>query len=185
MMSTRKIGVIVGSIRKESINRKLAEALMKLFPDDLRCEILRIDDIPVFNQDNETAPIESVARLRREVAEADGILFVTPEHNRSLPTALKNALDWASRPYGDNKWAGKPAGIAGASPGAVGTAAVQQHLRSVLGYLDMPTLGQPEVFIQFKDDLIDGQGGISVDSTREFLQGFVDRYVQWVEKFAR
>jgi len=185
MMSTRKIGVIVGSIRKESINRKLAEALMKLFPDDLRCEILRIDDIPVFNQDNETAPIESVARLRREVAEADGILFVTPEHNRSLPTALKNALDWASRPYGDNKWAGKPAGIAGASPGAVGTAAVQQHLRSVLGYLDMPTLGQPEVFIQFKDDLIDGQGGISVDSTREFLQGFVNRYVQWVEKFAR
>lgn len=184
-MSTRKIGVVVGSIRKESINRKLAKALMKLASGNLHCEILRIDDLPVFNQDNETDPIKSVARLRREVADADGILFVTPEHNRSLPTALKNALDWASRPYGDNKWAGKPAGIVGTSPGAVGTAAVQQHLRSVLGYLDMPTLGQPEVFIQFKDDLIDEQGEISVDSTREFLQGFIDRYAQWVEKFAR
>lgn len=183
-MSTRKIGVIVGSIRKESINRKLAEALIKLAPDDLRCEILRIDDLPVFNQDKEKDTIEAVARLRREVAGADGILFVTPEHNRSIPTALKTALDWASRPYGENKWAGKPAGIVGASPGAVGTAAVQQHLRSVLGYLDMPTLGQPEVFIHFKDGLIDEQGRISVGSTKEFLQGFVDRYASWVEKFA-
>lgn len=183
-MGDRKIGVLVGSIREGSINRKLAEALMRLAPDDLRCEVLRIDDLPVFNQDREKDPIESVARLRKEVGEADGILFVTPEHNRSIPTALKNALDWASRPYGENKWAGKPAGIVGASPGAVGTAAVQQHLRSVLGYLDMPTLGQPEVFIHFKDDLIDEHGGISVKSTREFLQGFMDRYAGWIRKFA-
>ena len=183
-MGDRKIRIVVGSIREGSINRKLAEALMRLAPEDLRCEILRIDDLPVFNQNKEKDPIESVARLRKEVGEADGILFVTPEHNRSIPTALKNALDWASRPYGENKWAGKPAGIVGASPGAVGTAAVQQHLRSVLGYLDMPTLGQPEVFIHFKDDLIDEHGGISVKSTREFLQGFMDRYAGWIRKFA-
>lgn len=183
-MKTRNIGVVVGSIRKESINRKLAEALMKLAPEHLRCEILRIDDLPVFNQDNDQDPIESVVRLREEVAAADGILFVTPEHNRSIPTALKNALDWASRPHGENRWAGKPAGIVGASPGAVGTAAVQQHLRSILGYLDMPTLGQPEAFIQFKDDLIDEQGRISIESTRKFLRGFIDRYAGWVEEFA-
>lgn len=183
-MSTPRIGVVVGSIRKESINRKLATALMKLAAGDLRFEVIRIDDLPVFNQDKETDPIEAVARLRAEVAASDGILFVTAEHNRSIPSALKNALDWASRPYGENKWAGKPAGIIGASPGAVGTAAVQQHLRAVLGYLDMPTLGQPEAFIQFKDDLIDEQGEISVESTRKFLKGFIDRYAEWVERFA-
>lgn len=183
-MSARKIAVVVGSNRKESINRKLANALVKLAPDDLRCEFLRIDDLPVFNQDKERDPIESVVRLRRDVTEADGILFVTPEHNRSIPTALKNALDWASRPHGKNKWSGKPAGIVGASPGAVGTAAVQQHLRGVLGYLDMPTLGQPEAFIQFTDGLIDGDGEIPVESTREFLQGFMDRYAEWVGKFS-
>lgn len=183
-MSVRKIGVVVGSNRKESINRKLANALVKLAPDDLRCEFLRIDDLPVFNQDKDRDPIESVVRLRREIARADGILFVTPEHNRSIPTALKNALDWASRPSGQNKWSGKPAAIVGASPGAVGTAAVQQHLRSVLGYLDMPTLGQPEAFIQFNDDLIDEDGEISVKSTRKFLQGFMDRYAEWIEEFS-
>lgn len=184
-MMTRKIGVVVGSARKDSINRKLAKALIKLAPANLQCEILRIDDLPLFNQDTEQAPIEAVARLRREVADADGIVFVTPEYNRSVPALLKNALDWASRPYGENKWVGKPAGIVGASPGAIGTAAVQQHLRSVLGYLDMPTLGQPEVFIQFKDGLIDDQGEISADSTKKFLQGFIDRYAEWVERLAR
>lgn len=184
-MDIRKIGVLVGSVRRESINRKLARALIRLAPDDLRCEIVRIDDLPVYNQDDDEADIASVARLRQEVAGKDGILFVTPEHNRSIPTALKNALDWASRPYGQNKWAGKPAGLIGASPGAVGTAAVQQHLRAVLGYLDMPTLGQPEAFIQFKDELVDENGEVSVASTREFLQDFIDRYAEWVEKIAK
>ena len=183
-MSTRTIGVVVGSTRKESINRKLARALIRLAPGSLRCEIVRIDDLPVFNQDREKDAIEAAVRLRRQVAEADGILFVTPEHNRSIPTALKNALDWVSRPYGENKWAGKPAGIAGTSPGAVGTAVAQQHLRGMLGYLDMPTLGQPEVFLQFKDGLIDDDGEISEESTRKFLKGFMDRYAAWVEEHA-
>jgi chromate reductase len=122
--------------------------------------------------------------LKAQIQAADGIVLVTPEYNRSIPAALKNALDWASRPYGQNAWAGKPVGIAGASIGAIGTAAVQQHLRSVLGYLDMPTLGQPEVYIHFTDGLIDIEGEVSNAGTREFLQGFMDRYAAWVERFA-
>jgi NAD(P)H-dependent FMN reductase len=126
-----------------------------------------------------------VKRVQAEVTSAQGLLFVTPEHNRSLPTALKNVLDWVSRPYGQNRWAGKPGAIAGASVGAVGTAVAQAHLRSVLGYLDVVTLGQPEVYIQFTQGLIDDEGNISNDGTRKLLQGFVDRYAVWIAKFAR
>src|SRR3954465_9031021 len=150
-MSALRIGVVVGSNRKGSINLKLARALIKLAPVELQCEIFRIDDLPVFSQDEDQNPPEPVRRLKEQLQGADGILLVTPEYNRSIPAVLKNALDWASRPYGQNAWAGKPAAISGASIGAIGTAAVQQHLRSVLGYLDMPTLGQPEVYIHFTD----------------------------------
>ena len=183
-MTVRKVGVVVGSNRKGSVNLKLARALMKLAPKQLECEILRIDDLPVFNQDHDQNPPEPVVRLKAQIQAADGIVLVTPEYNRSIPAALKNALDWASRPYGQNAWAGKPVGIAGASIGAIGTAAVQQHLRSVLGYLDMPTLGQPEVYIHFTDGLIDTDGEVSNAGTRDFLQGFMDRYAAWVERFA-
>ena len=117
------------------------------------------------------------------IGAANALLFVTPEHNRSLPTALKNVLDWVSRPYGKNLWAGKPAGLVGASIGVIGTAVVQAHLRSVLGYLDVPTLGQPEVYIHFTKDLIDEGGNVSNDGTRKFLQTFVDRYAAWIAKF--
>ena len=178
----RKIAVVVGSIRKESINRKLAKALIKLAPKDLECELVRIDDLPVFNQDHDQDPPQQVARVKAQIIAADAILFVTPEHNRSLPTALKNVLDWVSRPYGKNLWAGKPAGVAGASVGAVGTAVAQAHLRAVLGYLDVPTLGQPEVYVQFTKDLIDDDSNVSNDGTRKFLQSFVDRYAAWIAK---
>jgi len=178
----RKIAVVVGSIRKESINRKLAKALIKLAPKDLECELVRIDDLPVFNQDHDQDPPQQVARVKAQIVAANAILFVTPEHNRSLPTALKNVLDWVSRPYGKNLWAGKPAGVAGASVGAVGTAVAQAHLRAVLGYLDVPTLGQPEVYVQFTKDLIDDDGNVSNDGTRTFLQSFVDRYAAWIAK---
>jgi NAD(P)H-dependent FMN reductase len=176
------VAVVVGSIRKDSINRKLAKALVKLAPEDLQCEFVRIDDLPVFNQDHDQNPPEPVMRVKAQIAAANALLFVTPEHNRSLPTALKNVLDWVSRPYGKNLWAGKPAGIVGASVGTVGTAVAQAHLRSVLGYLDVPTLGQPEVYIHFSQGLIDDEGNISNDGTRKFLQTFVDRYVAWVAK---
>ena len=178
----RKIAVVVGSIRKESINRKLAKALIRLAPKDLECELVRIDDLPVFNQDHDQDPPQQVARVKAQIVAANAILFVTPEHNRSLPTALKNVLDWVSRPYGKNLWAGKPAGVAGASVGAVGTAVAQAHLRAVLGYLDVPTLGQPEVYVQFTKDLIDDDGNVSNDGTRKFLQSFVDRYAAWIAK---
>jgi len=173
---------VVGSIRKDSINRSLARAVIKLAPENLDCELIRIDDLPVYNQDLDPTPPEPVLRLKGEIAAANGILFVTPEHNRSLPTALKNALDWASRPYGKNLWAGKPAGMIGASPGAVGTACAQQHLRNVLAYLDVPVLAQPEVFIQFTQGLVDADGNITNDGTRKFLHGFMDRYATFLAR---
>ena len=179
-----KVAVVVGSIRKDSINRKLAKALVKLAPSEFEFDFLDLGDLPVFNQDHDQNPPPPVARVKAQVAAAGALLFVTPEHNRSLPTALKNVLDWASRPYGSNLWAGKPAAIAGASPGAVGTAVAQAHLRSVLGYLDVPTLGQPEMYIHFTPGLIDDEGTVTNDGTRKFLQGFMDRYVAWTRKFS-
>lgn len=181
---TLKIAVVVGSIRKDSINRKPAKAIVELAPSDLEFDFLDLGELPVFNQDHDQNPPAPVARVKAQVAAAGGLLFVTPEHNRSLPTALKNVLDWASRPYGSNLWAGKPAAIAGASPGAVGTAVAQAHLRSVLGYLDVPTLGQPEIYIRFTEGLIDDEGAVTNDGTRKFLQGFMDRYVAWTRRFS-
>jgi chromate reductase, NAD(P)H dehydrogenase (quinone) len=181
-MTTRKIAVVVGSIRKDSINRMLARAVIKLMPKEFECELLRIDDLPLYNQDLDATPPASLVRLKAEIAAANGLLFVTPEHNRSVPTALKNALDWASRPYGKNAWAGKPAGIMGTAGGAIGTAMAQQHLRNILSYLDVPMFGQPEVFIQFTPGLVDPDGNITNDGTRKFLQGFIDRYVAFVAR---
>jgi chromate reductase len=174
------IAVVVGSLRRESFNRKLATALARLAPSDLAFKQLRIDDLPLYNQDDDANPAEPVKRLKREIAAAHGLLFVTAEYNRSIPGVLKNAIDHASRPYGQSAWAGKPAGVIGASVGAVGTAVAQQHLRNVLAYLDVPTLGQPECFIQAKEGLFDAAGNIGVDS-RKFLQGWMDRYVAWVK----
>lgn len=130
------------------------------------------------------SPPEAVSRTKSQIAAAKALLFVTPEHNRSLPTALKNVLDWVSRPYGKNLWAGKPAGIAGASIGAIGTAVAQAHLRSVLGYLDVPTLGQPEVYIHFSQGLVDEDGNITNESTKSFLQNFVKCYAEWISKYS-
>ena len=180
----RTIAIIVGSIRKDSINLKLAKALAKLAPADFECEFVRIADLPVYNQDLDQSPPEAVPRVKSQIASANALLFVTPEHNRSLPTALKNILDWVSRPYGKNLWAGKPDGIGGASIGAIGTAVAQAHLRSVLGYLDVPTLGQPEAYIHFTQGLIDQDGNVSNDATKKFLQTFMDRYVTWVSKWS-
>jgi chromate reductase len=184
-MSSHKIAVVVGSNRRDSINRKLAYALIKLAPASLACEIARIDDLPLFNQDQDQDPVEAVVRLKRQIAASAGVLFVTPEHNRSIPAVLKNALDWAGRPYGQNSWAGKPTALIGASIGTIGTAVAQQHLRSVLAYLDMPTLGQPEGYVHFTDGLIDEMGTISVVRISEFLQNFIDRYAAWVGSLAQ
>lgn len=182
-MSQYPIAVIVGSLRRDSFNRRFATALAKLGPPDFSFQQLRIDDLPPYNQDQENDPPEPVRRLKAEIGAARGVIFVTPEYNRSIPGVLKNAIDHASRPYGQSAWAGKPAGVVGISIGAIGTAIAQQHLRGILAYLDMPTLGQPEVFVQMKDGLFDASGGFGPDS-RKFLQGWMDRYVAWVKAHA-
>src|SRR5262249_3459800 len=133
----RKIVVFVGSIRQTSINVKLARALAKLAPGDFHLEFARLDDLPLFNQDQERDPPPEIRRVQAQVSSADGLLFVTPEHNRSIPAVLKNVIDWLSRPYGKSLWAGKPAAIAGASVGTIATAVAQAHLRAMLGYLDV------------------------------------------------
>ena len=180
-MSSIKIAVVVGSIRKDSINRKLALALAGLAPSEFSFEDVRIDDLPLYNQDHDATPSEQVRRLKAHVSGAQGLLFVTPEYNRSVPGVLKNAIDHASRPYGQSVWNGKPAGVIGASGGAIGTALAQQHLRNVLAYLNVPTLGQPEGFVQFKEGLVDAQGKITIDDTRKFLQTWMDKYVAFVK----
>jgi chromate reductase, NAD(P)H dehydrogenase (quinone) len=180
-MSTYTIAVIVGSLRRDSFNRKLANAIVKLAPSEFLFKQAQIGDLPLYNQDDDTNQAESVKRLKNEIKSAHGLLFVTPEYNRSIPGVLKNAIDHASRPYGQNAWAGKPAGVLGASIGVIGTAMAQQHLRNVLAYLDVPTLGQPEAFIQVKDGLFDEAGDIGADS-KQFMQSWMDRYVAWVKK---
>ena len=180
-MTQINIAVIVGSLRKNSFNRQLATALARLAPQDVKFTQLRIDDLPLYNQDDDGQQAASVQRLKGEVKAAHGVLFVTAEYNRSIPGVLKNAIDHASRPYGQSAWAGKPAGVIGASVGAIGTALSQQHLRNVLAYLDMPTLGQPEAFIHAKDGLFDADGNVG-EASREFLQGWVNKYVAWVKQ---
>lgn len=182
-MSTN-IAVIVGSLRRDSLNRKLAHALFKLAPADFTFKELQIGDLPLYNQDDDDAPAASVKRFKSEITAAHGLLFLTPEYNRSIPGVLKNALDHGSRPYGQSAWAGKPAGVIGISVGAAGTALAQQHLRNILAYLDVPTLGQPEAFIQMKDGLFEADGSIGAAS-RKFLQGWMDRYAAWIRKHAR
>lgn len=175
------IAVIVGSLRKDSFNAKLADALAKLAPDGVDFTRVRIDDLPLYSQDDETSPPAPVKRLKQDIREADGLLFVTPEYNRSIPGVLKNALDHASRPYGESVFPDKPAGILGVSVGAIGTACAQQHLRTILAYLDSPTLGQPEAYLK-ADDVLNGDR-IS-DGSRAFMQAWMDAYLDWVGKHA-
>jgi len=182
-MSKYQIAVVVGSLRKDSFNRKLADAIVKLAPPEFSFKQVQISDLPLYNQDDDANQAESVKRLKNEIKSAQGILFVTPEYNRSIPGVLKNAIDNASRPYGQNAWAGKPGGVIGVSIGIIGTAIAQQHLRNVLAFLDMPTLGQPEIFIQAKDGLFDDAGNIGADS-KQFLQNWMDKYCAWVKKHA-
>jgi chromate reductase, NAD(P)H dehydrogenase (quinone) len=183
-MSHYRIAVVIGSLRRESFNRQLANAVQKMAPAALSFEQLRIDDLPLYNQDDDGNQAAAVKRLKGEIAAAQGLMFVTPEYNRSLPGVLKNAIDHASRPYGQNAWAGKPAGVLGASIGATGTALAQQHLRNVLAYLDVPTLGQPEVFVQVKDGFFDANGEIASPGSRKFLQSWVDSFAAWVKQHA-
>jgi chromate reductase, NAD(P)H dehydrogenase (quinone) len=175
-----KVAVIVGSNRKDSINRKLALALAGLAGPNLRLKLVGADGLPVYNPDFDSDMPAEARALKAEIETADAVLFVTPEYNRSIPTALKNVIDWASRPYGKSSWAGKPVAIAGASAGNVGSAVAQQHLRTILGHLDAAILGQPEVFFTFKPGLIDEGNRVTDETTRQFLRGFLDRFDAWI-----
>lgn len=180
-MAQTRIAVIVGSLRRDSLNRKLADGLAKLAPADFTLTQLRIDDLPLYDQDDDARQADAVQRLKSEIAAAQGLIFATPEYNRSIPGVLKNAIDHASRPYGQSAWRGKPAGIVGISPGPLGTAMAQQHLRNVLSALDVPTVGQPEVYIHAKEGVFEASGELS-ESTRKFLQGWMDKYVEFVKR---
>jgi len=180
-MALPQVAVVVGSNRRDSINRKYAQALVKLGAGKFDAKFTRIDDLPLFNQDNEGNLPAEVVRFKDEISRADGVLIVTPEHNRSMPTVLKNAIDWGARPFGKSVWPGKPGFITGTSGGAIGTALAQQHLRSVMTGLGMTLLGG-EAYITNKPNLIDDQGNIGDETTQKFLQGFVDRFAGLVAK---
>ena len=182
-MTKHKIAVIVGSNRRGSLNAKLAQALAALGADKLSVRFVRIDDLPLYNPDLEAELPASVVRFKSEIAAADGLLVVTPEHNRSIPAVLKNAIDWGARPYGQNSWAGKVAAITGTSPGAIGTALAQQHLRQILGILSVLVMGG-EAYIAFKPGLVDDAGQVSDESTRKFLKDFVDQFASLVSRLS-
>jgi chromate reductase, NAD(P)H dehydrogenase (quinone) len=173
-MTNPVLAVIVGSNRRDSINRKLAQGIAKLAEGRFDVKFVQIDDLPVYNQDHESDPPAPVTRLKNEIKAADALLFVTPEHNRSIPTVLKNAIDWGSRPYGQSVWGGKTAFVTGTTPGTIGTAMAQETLRTMLNFLGVVTL-PAEAYITFKPGLIDDAGRIADESTQKFLQGFVDR----------
>lgn len=183
-MAKLKLGIVVGSNRRDSINRKLAQALARLGADKFEARILKVDDLPIYNQDLEADLPASVVRFKAEVANADAILFVTPEHNRSITALLKNAIDWGSRPYGTSVWIGKPAATTGTSGGAISTAIAQQHLRNILGnFVGMHIMGG-EAYIAFKPDLVDAQGAVTDENVRKFLKDFIDRFAAYAVKFA-
>lgn len=183
-MDQYKIAVVVGSLRRESLNRRLADGVIALAPPEFTFSHVEIGDLPLYNQDDDGNPAAAVRRLKGEITASHGVMFATPEYNRSVPGVLKNALDHGSRPYGQSAWAGKPAGILSASIGAPGGSMAQQHLRNMLAYLDMPTLGQPEVYIHVREGFFDDAGAIASQDTRNFLQGWMDRYVDWIKKHA-
>lgn len=185
-MDNRHIAVMVGSLRRDSVNRRLAEGVVRLAPPGFTFSFLQIGTLPLYNADDEGSGHAAVRQLRGDIEAAQGLMFVTPEYNRSIPGVLKNAIDHASRPSapsGRPALRGRPAGILGASPGAVGTALAQQHLRNILAHLDMPTMGQPEAFIHVRDGFFDGAGNIG-EGSREFLRGWMQAFAAWVGRHA-
>jgi chromate reductase, NAD(P)H dehydrogenase (quinone) len=182
-MTTRKIAVIVGSLRKESFTRKVAKTLIMLAPSSLELGIVEIGQLPLYNQDEDAQPPATYVEFRSKISEYDGVLFCTPEYNRSVPAALKNAIDVGSRPYGHSVWSGKPCAIVSVSPGAIGAFGANHHLRQSLVFLDMPAMQQPEAYVGNIGNQFDGDK-LTNDATRAFLQKFVDAFAAWVERHA-
>lgn len=185
MSKTYNVAVLVGSLRKASINRKLALALADLAPQNLSLKIVEIGELPLYNEDIDVDPAPAAySAFRQELKAADAVLFVTPEYNRSIPAPMKNAVDVASRPYGKSALSGKPAGVVSASPGAVGGFGANHQLRQALVFLDMPMLQQPEAYLGGAGNFFDDNDKLS-DSVKPFLQKYIDTYAAWVEKTAK
>jgi chromate reductase len=181
-MEKFEIGVIVGSLSSTSINRKLAHALIKLAPDCASFTEISFRELPLYSQDYD-ADFPPVARAWKDaLAKVDAVLFVTPEFNRSIPGGLKNAIDWASRPYGQNSFNRKPCAVIGASPGAIGTAVAQQHLRSLLSFCNAPQMNSPEAYIHYRKDMFDDQDNVIDESTASFLHKYMAEYCAFVER---
>lgn len=181
-MTTRKIAVFVGSLRKQSFNRKIAHVLMKLAPPSIVLEMIETGQLPLYNQDwdDEGTPPAPWVQFRNQVKAYDGVLFITPEYNRSVPAVLKNAIDVGSRPYGQSIWDGKPGAVLSVSPGAIGGFGANHHLRQSLVFLNIPTMQQPEAYLGNVSKILDEQGNLIDEKSKEFLQKFIDQYAQWV-----
>jgi chromate reductase len=181
-MRTYSVGYLIGSLANASINRKLAGALVRLAPTELEMTEISFNDLPLYSYDYD-ADFPPVAKAFKDaIASVDAILFVTPEYNRSIPDGLKNAIDWASRPYGKNSFARKPSAVIGTSPGAIGTAIAQQNLRSVLSFCNSPQMNAPEAYIQFTPGLISDTGEVTLESTEQFLRGFMTEFQAFIAK---
>jgi len=180
MATIREVAVIVGSLRKDSINRKVAYALAELAPPSLKLSIIDIGHLPIYNQDGDQSPPAAWTQFRERIKITDAVLFVTPEHNRSVPAALKNALDIGSRPYGHSAWSGKPGAVVSASPGAIGGFGANHHLRQSLVFLNVPAMAQPEAYLGHADKLFDASGKLANDGTRKFLQDFMHAFDAWI-----
>lgn len=180
MDGIRDVAVLIGSLRRDSINRKVARALAELAPPALRLDVVEIGQLPIYNQDGDDNPPAEWTAFRARIAAADALLFVTPEHNRSVPAALKNALDVGSRPYGRSVWSGKPGAVVSASPGGIGGFGANHHLRQSLVFLNVPAMAQPEVYLGGADKLFDTGGALVNDGTRQFLARFMAAFAAWI-----
>ncbi|MFZ7096618.1 NADPH-dependent FMN reductase [Luteimonas dalianensis] len=181
-MKTYNVGYLVGSLATESINRKLANAMFKLAPEQLKFHEISFKDLPLYSYDYDDDYPEAGKRFKKAIEGSDAILIVTPEYNRSIPGGLKNAIDWASRPWGTNSFANIPSGVIGTSPGAIGTAVGQQHLRSILGFLNSPQMNAPEAYIQFRDGMINDAGEIANEGTADFLRKYLEEFHEFVAR---
>jgi chromate reductase len=185
MATTRNVAVFVGSLRKDSLNRKLAQALAKAAPPELKLEIVELGGLPLYNQDDDTDPPQASRDFKQKVKNADAVLFVTPEYNRSVPGVLKNAIDIASRPYGQSAWSGKPGAVISLSPGAIGGFGANHHLRQSMVFLDVLMMQQPEAYIGNGGNLFTDSGDIAVEATRDFLHKFMQSFASWIDSHLR
>jgi chromate reductase len=179
---TFTVGYMIGSLSAASINRILARALVRLAPPEWKMVEIPIKDLPLYNRDLDGDYPPEARALKDTLANVDSVLFVTPEYNRDIPGSLKNAIDWASRPYGQNSFARKPSAVIGTSPGKIGTAVAQQHLRSILGYCNSPQMNSPEAYIQFEKGLIDDDGKVTVESTEKFLRDYMQEFCNFITR---